>query len=51
MLDSGFYERFDPSDAGDQRLLRALCSLEAFLVDAGELGDEHAIIVAVKQAS
>ena len=50
-LDSAFYAGFDPSDAGDQRLLQTLCSLEAFLVDAGELGDEHAIIVAVKQAS
>ena len=47
-LDRAFYEGFDPSDTGHQRLLRTLCSLEAFLVDSGELADEHAIIVAVK---
>lgn len=47
-LDGAFYAGFDAQNPEHTRLLDALCSLEALLVRSGELSDEYAIIVAVK---
>ena len=45
-LDPAFYEGFRGEDPRHARILRDLCSLEASLVDIGELPHEHAIIIA-----
>jgi SAM-dependent methyltransferase len=50
-LDDAFFRRFDAGSHRDTGLLTALCSLEATLVELGELPREHAIIVAVKSAA
>lgn len=50
-LDGAFYAGFDGQNPEHARLLHALCSLEALLVRSGELPDEYAIIVAVKDGA
>ena len=50
-LDHAFYQGFDPSHAGHQRLLRTLCSLERFLAETEELAHEHAVLVAMKDGA
>jgi SAM-dependent methyltransferase len=47
-LDRGFYEGYEPDNPAHVRLLQTLCELERWLVDTGQLPDEHAIVVAVK---
>ncbi len=45
-LDDRFYETYDSENNAHVELLTTLCALERWLVSAGELPDEHMIIVA-----
>ena len=47
-LDQEFYDRYEPDNRRDAGLLKMLCTLEASLVELGELPMEHAIMVAVQ---
>lgn len=47
-LDSAFYRGFNPQDRRHVELLRLLCELEEHLTDSGEVGLEHAIMIATK---
>ena len=49
-LDASFYRRFDPLNRHHVDLLRLLCDVEEHYTDTGELGTEHAIIIATPHA-
>ncbi len=48
-LDDEFYRRFDAANALHRETLAALCTLERHFMATGELGLEHAIIIARPQ--
>ena len=47
-LDDRFFERYDDTSERDRLVLDALADLERRLIDAGELANDHAVIVARK---
>lgn len=49
-LDEAFYHGFDESNSNHQTLLTLLCDIEEKLTISGEVGIEHAIIIAYKNS-
>lgn len=47
-LDGTFYDNFDPASAADQALLRSLVEYERQAIARGEIGSDHAVILARK---
>jgi len=47
-LDQRFFEEFDPSNPEDQQLLNLLTDLEKTVIEIGEVGSDHAHIIARK---
>jgi len=45
-LDEGFYDGFDPDNSRHEEVLSLVCTIERTLMECGELGPEHAIIIA-----
>jgi hypothetical protein len=48
VLDDRFFAQYDDSSTRDRALLAALVDFERGLIEAGEIGSDHAVLVARK---